>query len=352
MLVFTNRATTDAPDASAFGTRFEPAATRLAMADVNAAPGGGWRLSNLLHEATDDDALHALVPRFQAPRPVLVYVHGYNNTPSDTFERCARLEALYGCEVIGFSWPSEGFLSDGSDLPSLARAAEPVGGGEAELRAIGASNRRELGIQRLIRRYHQSKTNALDSVDAHARFLRLLATARLYVNVQPFSVCTHSLGAHLLQYTLDVFGAGESVAAAQNVCFVAACVRAAGHREWLAKVQPKGQVFVAYNKGDSVLFGAFIADGQQTKLGTDPGAERLQSPAVRYVSFTNAKVGSGGHRYFVLDDMPKKSLKLFTRMFRSERDIQPGEYPRQVYPVGCDPDGITCYMAAPDDDGP
>lgn len=45
--------------------------------------------------------------------------------------------------------------------------------------------------------------------------------------------------------------------------------------------------------------------------------------------------------------MPKKTKALFTRIFSSSRDIAPDAYPRQVYPVGCDADGLTCYMAVP-----
>jgi hypothetical protein len=354
MLVFSNRQTTNDAGAGAFTARFTPAEPRLAMARVSASTAGGWQVADLVGAVDDDAALRALVPLFRAERRLLVYLHGFNNTPADSFQRYARLSELYGLEVIGFAWPSEGFLADGSELPLLAPGAEgaEVGGGEMQLGAIAASNRRDSGIQRLIRRYRQAKSNAQDSVDALARLLRLLATARLYANQQPISLAAHSLGAHLLQYTFDLPGAGEALGATHNVALLAACVRAAGHRDWLARLQPKGQVFVTYNRSDSVLFGASIADGQQTKLGTDPGPQRLLSPSVRYVSFSNAKVGAGGHRYFVLDDMPKKSLKLFSRMFGSERDIQPGEFPRRVYPVGCDADGSTCYMAAPDDDEP
>jgi hypothetical protein len=77
------------------------------------------------------------------------------------------------------------------------------------------------------------------------------------------------------------------------------------------------------------------------------------------VSFTNAPVGFGGHAYFVRDsgDVPKAAMKVFQRMLGGERDIREdqGEYPRKVYPDGCDADGSTCYVAAPDvsdPDGP
>jgi len=344
MLIFTNRTLTGQADEGAYGRSFEPGATRLGVASVDANPAGGWAVSGHLADVQEVDALNRLLPLFVGTRRILVYLHGNNNTPAACFERCAKLESLYDVEVIGFSWASEGFLPDGTDLPGVAPAAATD---EADLKAVKATNRTQGAIQQKIRRYHQAKTNAQDSIDALARFLRLLGTARLHANVQPFTLAAHSLGAHLLQYTLDVAGAAESVGTAHNVALLAPCVRAAGHRAWLANVRPKGQVFVTYNKGDSVLFGAYVADGSQLKLGTDPGLELLQSTAVRYVSFSNSGFGSlGGHNYFAVE-LPKKPKKVFSRIFGSTVDINADEYPRQVYPIGCDADLLTCYMAAP-----
>ena len=347
MLIFTNRDLLDRTDESAFTRTFTPAAMSLGFATVVPAAGGapGWSVSGLKAQATDADALNALLPLFAGPRPLLVHLHGNSNPPASCFARCLLLESMYGFEVVGFSWASEGFLPDGSDLPGLPAQAAPRD--ENDLGAVNAANRRDDVIQDKIRRYRQAKTNAQDSVDALARFLRLLGTARLHANTQPFTLAAHSLGAHFLQYTLDVSGASESLGTAHNVALLAPCTRAAGHRDWLAKIRPKGQVFVTFNQGDNVLFGAFIADGGQVKLGTDPRPDLLETGMARYVSFTGAQVGFGGHDYFVLPDMPTRTLKLFTRIFGSRRDIQPGEIPRQVYPVGCDADGLTCYMAAP-----
>lgn len=347
MLVFTNRVLGNTADESAFERGFVPGSSRLALATVERAPAVSamrWTVSGADDDVDDADSLRALLPLFQGVRPVLAYLHGNNNTPADCFARCALLRSLYDVEVIGFSWTSEGYLPDGSKLPGIAAVPD---GDEADLKAVTARNRTESAIQGKVRRYHQAKTNAQDSVDALARFFRMLGTARLYANLQPFTIAAHSLGAHFLQYALEVPGAGESVGTAHNVALLASCTRASGHRDWLAKLHPKGQVFVTYNKGDSVLFGAYIADGKQTKLGTDPTSELLQSASVRYINFSNAPVGFGGHGYFAMDDMPKKSLKLFKRIFRSKRDLEPDEYPREIYPVGCDADGLTCYMALP-----
>lgn len=351
MLIFTHRVIdAAATDESAFTRRFAPGAPTIGFASV-ARAGSGWRLSGVQAETIDDVALAALVTLFQGPKPVLVYLHGNNNAPATCFERCARLAEIYGVEVLGFSWASEGFQPSGEDLFALAPAAPGSDEDEFNLEAVKPANRSEGAIQRKIRRYHQAKTNALDAVDALARFLRLTATARLYAHQQPLTLAAHSLGAHLLQYALELDGATESLGAAHNVVLLAACTRAAGHREWLAKIHPKGQVVVAFNPGDSVLFGAAIADGNQTKLGADPGADRLRMPGVRYVSFQNAAPDFGGHGYFVADTgatVPKKARKLFQRVFASQRDFEADGFPRQVYPAGCESDGSTCYMALPD----
>jgi hypothetical protein len=345
MLIFTNRSLTNKDDESAFGRDFITGSEQLGFATASRDPNGGWRVSQIHSQATDSEAMSGLLPLFSGAQPLLIYLHGNNNSPAKCFERCDELERLYKLPVVAFSWASEGFMPDGNPLPGLS-GNSPIG--EPDLDGVTAANRSEGPIQTKIRRYRQAKTNAQDSVDAVARFLRLLATARLSANRQPFTIAAHSLGAHLLQYSMELSTATEAVGTAQNVALLAACVRASGHKEWLAKLRVKGQVFVTFNQADLVLFGARIADGNQIKLGAEPGTDLLQSKAVRYISFSHAQVEPGGHHYFVNDRMPAKALKLFTRIFSGEADIQAGEFPRKIYPVGCDDDGLTCYMAAPD----
>lgn len=352
MLVFTNRIVqAGAADASAFTGAFTPQATALSFAEV-ARAGAGWALSEVERDAGDDTLVATLVDRFRGDRPVLVYLHGNNNTPPDCFERCMRLADIYGVEVIGFSWPSEGLLSSGDDLPGLDHTEADLAEGETNLRGIDERSPNEGAIARKKRRYRQAKVNAQESVEALARLLRLLATARLYANGRKMSLAAHSLGAHLLQYTLDQDGAAESLGAASNIALLAACVRAAGHRDWAARLRPTQQLFITFNRGDSVLYAARIVDSNQIKLGSDPGAERLVAPNVRYIDFTGAAAGNlGGHGYFVAADagkLPKRTRKLFGRIFGAERDLREGEAPRRVYPAGCDADGLTCYMAQPD----
>jgi hypothetical protein len=346
MLVFTNRDVAAGADASAFQRSFVPGGRRIGVADVTRDGAGKWVLSGVDEDVTERDALDLLLPLFAGARPLLVFLHGNSHTPAHTFGRCLQLESEYNVEVVGFSWPSEGFQCDGSALPRLPGADAPVE--EMELSLVKPATRASADGQQLGRRYRQAKLNAQDSVDALALFLRILATARLSSNAQPFTLAAHSLGAHLLQYAVELPGASESVGTAQNVVLLAPCVRADGHAGWLHQLRPKGRTYVSFNKADNVLFGAFVADGRkQGKLGADPGPALLRGPGYRYISFSNAQTGLGGHRYFV-EGLTGESRRLFGRLFRSEADLQPGEPDRKVYPVGCEPDGSVCYMALPD----
>jgi hypothetical protein len=346
MLVFTNRDVLPQGGPSAFQRSFTPGGSRIGVASVARDPAGKWVLSGMDQDVTERDALDLLLPLFAGPRPLLVYLHGNGGTPLHCFGRCLQLEAEYGVEVIGFSWASEGFLCDGNPLPKLAAGEAPAE--ELELAGVKPSTRSDDEGQQLARRYRQAKINAQDSVDSLALFLRTIATARLISNAQPFTLAAHSLGAHFLQYALEVSGASESVATAQNVVLLAPCVRADGHTGWVHQLRPKGRTYIAFNKADNVLFGAFVADGRkQGKLGADPGPVLLRGPGYRYISFSNAQTGLAGHRYFV-EGLTGESRRLFGRLFRSEADLQPGEPDRKVYPVGCEPDGSVCYMALPD----
>jgi esterase/lipase superfamily enzyme len=347
MLIFSNRVVEDDTGQPVFGRRFRPLAGSLSIAEARRA-GGGWRLHGVQRDASDEEADRALCPMFAGARAVLVYLHGNANTPADCFERCAQLAALYGVEVIGFSWPSEGLLADGNEDPGLVPGRDAS---NVDLDGVTQASAGKPWAQRKLQRYRRAKLNAQESVQALARFVRLAAAARLYTNVQPMSIAAHSLGAHFLQHALEQPGALESLGAAHNIALLAPCTRSAGHVQWLARLRPRGQVFVTFNRDDIVLAGARIADGDD-KLGANPG-ERLRRADMRYVSFDGAATDLGGHRYFVeppkVVGWPKATRRLFGRLFASQADLQGAELdkPRRVYPLGCDADGSTCYMAKP-----
>ena len=360
MLIVTNRLL-DAQfsDENALTRAYAPFAPTLNFAQVtgSAANSPVWRVSSPASAVTDKKAMDVLMAHFQGSNPVLVYVHGNNNTPADCFARCKALEDQYGLAVVGYSWTSEGYQPDGSELAGIDSRKLATDADEDSLAHVTKAKLDEGWIQRKARRYAQAKVNAQHSTASLARFFRLVAAARLATMTQPYSVALHSLGCHFLHYAIQQDGAAESIAVAQNVALMAGCTGADKHAAWVGQLNPVRRVYVIYTKADSVLAAATVIDGD-AKLGTNPGEERLAGPKYRYVDFAGAaKMKLGAHRYFVAD--PGKSLsqaaaKLFQRVFSSQEDFSAGETPKVVYPVGCSADGSVCYMgnSATPDGGP
>ena len=105
---------------------------------------------------------------------------------------------------------------------------------------------------------------------------------------------------------------------------------------------------MTFNNADLVLAGALFADNNEIKLGANPGLELLETRTTRYIDFTGARNDAAQHDYFVRQGMSNQTRNILGRVFSSQADIQVGELPRKVYPVGCDERRLTCFMAAPD----
>lgn len=350
MLTFTNRKVDDGlTNESAFTLRFMPGSDALgfAKASRSAAPGGKhWMLADVTATASDALALAALQPLFQGAKPVLVFVHGNNTSPAQCFERCTRLQEIYDVEVVGFSWPSEGFSPAG-------KHRRGVSGDRADqedrwtLASVTAANVAMPEAQDVIARYKQAKTNGENSIVALARFLRLVGEAQQQAaNQQPFSIAAHSLGAYCLEKMVDLRGVRKVLPVARNIALLAACVRNKNHPSWIAKLPRNGQLIITFNISDLVLLGALYADGFQAKLGaTTPAPPLLPSGKARYVDFL--RQAPLAHEYFVAEQghtIPAPVRDVFQRIFESKDDIPKGQNPCKVYKGCCDSAVLVCEM--------
>lgn len=353
MLIFTNRQLDAASStASALTKVYTPFADTLNSVNAQAAPAGaGWTVSQHQSALTDPAALAQLSEVLGGSKPVLVYLHGNNNTPANCFTRCQQLEDQYGVAVIGYSWTSEGFLPDGQDPGDMDPSRPNKDADEDALAAVESKESLKVGwIARQARRYGQAKSNAQHSKDSLARFLRLVAAARLVTMKQKVSFAAHSLGCHFLHYAVNEQDAEASLSVMHNVVLMAGCTGAAKHTAWVGQIHPLSKVYITYTKPDSVLFAASLVDGD-VKLGAAPGDERMAGSKYRYIDFEGAaKMQLGAHRYFVADPgkkLSRQAKKLFQRIFNSEPDFDPAaESSKVVYPVGCSADGSVCYMGA------
>ncbi len=358
MLIFTHRHLKPAATNEAALTRqYTPFTDTLNSVDAALLPNGTWKVTAQRSALTDDDVVQLIDAVLQGKKPVLFYLHGNNTDPARCFARCDALERQHKVTVIGFSWTSEGYMPDGSDLPGLDKSKSDTDDDDEDLAHIKSRDSLKEGwIARKARRYAQAKINAQHSTDALARVLRLVASRRLHLQQQKVSMAVHSLGCHFLHYTVEQQDAQASLAAMHNVALIAGCTGAAKHAAWVGRIRPLQRVYMTYTRADTVLFGAGVVDGD-VKLGTAPGSDMLSAPHYRYIDFENAKkMSPGAHSYFVA--RPDKKLSshsalLFGRIFRSEPDFDGGmDAARKVYPLGCRNDGTVCWMGAatPGDD--
>lgn len=350
MLIVTNRqANATATDGSAFTSKFSVDGEALSVAHaVKVQNGDGWETRDVQSDAKDS-AISNRIGKYLADaqshgRHVLVYVHGNNNDYTKMLQRCYDLTSTYeAIEVIGFSWPSEGYL------PGQKQVLSDFERDMGEDDALDTRKKYTNWVLEKRARYLQAKTNAEGSSKAFARFLKLAGKGLANADANAGgTLSVHSLGNHLLLDSIDKYDADKNLKAYSNILLLAPAVPSPSQGLLLDKLQPKKRVFVTYNKNDWVLAGAQIVDGE-SKLGLDPGTPALRSanPKVRYVDFENASAGAG-HRYFVNPkDTGKKTTKaLFARTFYGLDDVNVGEGEQQVYPFGCSADGKTCFMGA------
>lgn len=122
MLIFSSRELESRADALVCQQKFTAGLAHRALATLEHTPqatAGRWKVSQIDSDVDDADSMRALLPMFQESRPLLLYLHGYNSTPAACFERCDRLQSLYGLEVVRFSWSSKKHRPGDGDLPDF-----------------------------------------------------------------------------------------------------------------------------------------------------------------------------------------------------------------------------------------
>lgn len=352
MLIITNRVPSTNPiDGNAFTSKFGVGKTDLSVADATKLLTGtgatAWLTKDVDVNATDNAISKRLAGHLSAAklngRRILIYVHGNSNDYLKMLERCYDLTSAYeGIEVIGFSWPSEGFLPSQKKFMS---AFERDMGADDGLDTQPKFHNWKKDTQK---EYRQSRKNAEGTAAAFSRSLKLMSKALANVSTgNDGTLALHSLGNYLCWQALEHHATLAHMGQFSNIVLLAPCIANGVQQPMLDPLAPKKKVYVTFNKNDWVLAASQVAD-KDTKLGLDPGmpTDLSANPQVRYVDFEGAAVGPAGHRYFVdpSDLRVQKTRQFFSRIFASQDDLRPGEGEKQVYPFGCTSDGKTCYM--------
>lgn len=128
MLIFSSRESEGRAATSAVEQQFTAGADALARPTRKHPPktrDEDWKVVQMDCDVDDAESMNELLQLFQEARPLLLYLHGYNSTPAACFERCDRLESLYGLEIVRFSWSAKKHLQDDGLRPGFDAAVDP-----------------------------------------------------------------------------------------------------------------------------------------------------------------------------------------------------------------------------------
>lgn len=217
-----------------------------------------------------------LVQRLRsADRNLVVFIHGYNNTPLDALRRAWRLGQRYGVEVLVFTWPANGggddlfedlhgkasYLSDKSD----ARAST-----EALDRALSRLQAQltELNEGARVQAEKEAREAHPDSLEKRREMMVKLLRSRAC----PFRVTllAHSMGNYVLKKTLLTSDERLSVDTIfDNVILKAADTNHEDHARWVERLRAIRRVYITINQEDDALrlSAMKIGDTQKPRLG-------------------------------------------------------------------------------------
>jgi hypothetical protein len=125
MLIFSSREVEGRSGLSAAEPQFAADVALNALNCPPQAPAEHWKVVQMNCDVDVADSMNELLPLFQQTRPLLLYLHGYNSTPAACFERCDRLQSLYGLEIVKFSWSARKHLRGDGLRPGFEAGVDP-----------------------------------------------------------------------------------------------------------------------------------------------------------------------------------------------------------------------------------
>lgn len=223
-------------------------------------------------------------------RDCLVFVHGFNNSFEDAVKTACDLENQYQCEVVLFTWPSDGVL-----------------------------------------KYRDCKRRAVLSVPA---FDRMMEKLNEYLGqVTPENACgqkinlmCHSMGNYVLaNHVMSDFFNNEMLIF-HNVNLVAADINNEGHEKIVERIVCRGDINIFINEDDIALDISDTKRGEAQKVRLGNYLKNLVAKKAHYYNITDAKGIWKQHNYYhddkVLKDdkgMPTPLKKVFNSAFTGKR---------------------------------
>ncbi|MCP5157454.1 MAG: alpha/beta hydrolase [Ectothiorhodospiraceae bacterium] len=232
-------------------------------------------------------------------RPIVLFVHGFNNDVEAVLERAANLERNFKVQVVPFCWPANGggsdrrvgvldYKSDKRDARASAGALErTVAKIGAYLTLFNAGARERLLAE-------ASARHPRDTEQRTALFARLMARHC----PAEMNLMAHSMGNYVLKHMLAPRSSEGTRRVFGNVLLCAADTNNAGHASWLERIDCRGRVYVTINMRDYALSASMLKAGEEQLPRLGAHLAGLDAGNAVYVDFTGAEAVDDSHAYF------------------------------------------------------
>lgn len=314
----------------------------LRLVHVTQASNGSWSV-NVEDDKLDDNTVKSLKRKYRLPidikadwyaslriacdlfeqasegngKPILFFVHGYNNDIEDVLQAAKELQEAYGVIAVPISWPANGggvrglasYLSDKSDARVSSSALDRV------IEKIHAMH--TLLTHAQTQRYQQlAERKYPDNPQAQASYYSKLLAENCRVKI---NLLCHSMGNYVFKHTFATSENHSSETVFDNVCLVAADTNLQHHEDWVEKIDAKNRVYIVINKNDYALAASRIKPGKAQRARLGHSLNNLKASNAAYIDVTGVDGVDNDHGYFKGDAIKNAALKaIFTELFCGE----------------------------------
>ena len=248
-------------------------------------------------------------------KPVLFFIHGYNNDMEDVMKAAYEIQDKHDVIVVPISWPANGggaisgtaaYLSDKSDARISAEAIDYA------LSKIAFFHRllSEAAIERVKEKVlAKHPDNPEKAAFEYSEKIAELCSVRI-------SLLCHSMGNYVFKKALATSEAASAHLIFDNVCLVAADTNSHDHADWVSKVDVRNRLYVVINENDSALKASRIKPGKEQKARLGHYIKNLNCASATYVDLSDVEHMGSEHTYFKGDALRNTRVKtLFSSMF-------------------------------------
>ncbi|MEM1113799.1 MAG: alpha/beta hydrolase [Pseudomonadota bacterium] len=262
-------------------------------------------------------------------KPVVLYVHGYNNDVGDILKSARDIEKLFKVIVVPFSWPANGggavsgtaaYLSDKDDARASSTALHRVVDKLDQYHRLLVKGMRSRAWKLAILQHPENIEAAKEVFDQ-----KMSADCSSRV-----SLLCHSMGNYVMKHASLPSNSALRRLVFDNILMVAADVNNPGHAGWVENLPARNRLYVFINEEDFALKWSRRKPGEEQLARLGHHLKGLDAANAYYIDVSRNRGVGNSHAYFKGDPIRANATlkRVFQRAFEGDdADKQLTYYP-------------------------